>query len=120
MNIFWFRRDLRLNDNTGLYHALKEGQPVMPVFIFDTNILDDLEDKDDARVNFIHNTLLAMNEKLISIGSGLKVYHGAPEAVFDKIINEFNVEKVFTNTDYELYASERDNQINLLLREKGI
>ena len=120
MNIFWFRRDLRVNDNAGLYHALKEGRPVMPVFIFDTNILDDLEDKDDARVNFIHNTLVALNEKLISMGSGLKVYHGKPEEVFDKIINEFDVEKVFTNTDYELYSAERDNKINGLLRKKGI
>lgn len=120
MNIFWFRRDLRLNDNAGLYHALKGGQPVMPVFIFDTNILDDLEDKDDARVNFIHNTLVELNEKLITIGSGLKVYYGTPEVVFGKIINEFHVTNVFTNTDYELYASERDNKIKLLLGEKGI
>ena len=120
MNIFWFRRDLRVNDNAGLYHALKEGQPVMPVFIFDTNILDDLEDNNDARVNFIHNSLVELNEKLITMGSGLQVFHGTPEHVFDKIISEFNVEKVFTNTDYELYATERDNNIKLLLRKRGI
>lgn len=92
----------------------------MPVFIFDTNILDDLDDKDDARVNFIHNSLIELNEKLITIGSGLKVYHGTPEVVFGKIINEFHVTNVYTNTDYELYASERDNKIKLLLGEKGI
>lgn len=120
MNIFWFRRDLRVNDNAGLYHALKEGQPVMPVFIFDTNILDDLEDKDDARVNFIHNTLVEMNETLIEIGSSLKIYHGTPVDVFEKITQEFNIEKVFTNNDYELYASDRDNKIKWLLGKKGI
>src|SRR5438128_187501 len=115
MNIFWFRRDLRLEDNAGLYHALKEGKPVLPVFILDTNILDDLEDTDDARVNFIFNVLSELNRQLIQLNSTLLIYHGDPETVFSKIITEFDVEKVFANDDYELYATDRDNKIRHLL-----
>ena len=120
MNVFWFRRDLRLNDNAGLYHALKDGQPVIPIFIFDTNILEDLEDKDDARVEFIRNTLVEMNVQLEKSGSALHVYHGTPEKVFKEITEKFSIEKVFTNGDYEQYAIDRDNKIIELLGRKGI
>jgi len=120
MNIFWFRRDLRLNDNAGLYHALKNGKPVVPVFIYDTNILDDLEDKDDARVNFIHSTLVELNNQLIALGSKLNIYHGTPENIFKQITEEFKVEKVFTNSDYEPYAIERDDKIVKILGSKEI
>ena len=120
MNIFWFRRDLRLDDNAGLFHALKDGDPVIPVFIFDTNILDDLDDKSDARVNFIHDSLVNLNKQLYKSGSALHVYHGTPEEVFSTIITEFKVQKVFTNRDYELYATERDNKITQQLAGKGI
>jgi deoxyribodipyrimidine photo-lyase len=74
VNIFWFRRDLRLDDNAGLYHALKSNKPVLPIFIFDTNILDELEDKADRRVEFIHAALEEMQEQLIKLGSSLDVY----------------------------------------------
>ena len=120
MNVFWFRRDLRLNDNAGLYQALKEGQPVLPVFIFDTNILDDLEDKDDARVTFIHDVLVKLNEELRKHGSALHVYHGTPQKAFSDIISEFKIEKVFTNRDYETYAIDRDSEIIALLAARGI
>lgn len=120
MNVFWFRRDLRLDDNAGLYHALKDGRPVLPVFIFDTNILDDLEDKDDARVMFIHDRLVEMNEELRKLGSALHVYHGTPEKVFRYITTEFSIQKVFTNRDHELYALERDSRMIELLAKKGI
>ena len=109
-----------MNDNAGLYHALKDGQPVLPVFIFDTNILNDLEDKDDARVMFIHDTLVAMNEELHKYGSALHVYHGTPEKIFRDILNEYKIEKVFTNRDHELYALERDSKIIQLLGSKGV
>jgi deoxyribodipyrimidine photo-lyase len=120
MNVFWFRRDLRLNDNAGLYHALKDGAPVLPVFIFDTNILDDLEDKQDARVQFIRDTLVELNKELEKHGSSLHVYHGTPEEAFKKIISDFNVEKVFTNNDFELYALDRDSKIISLLGKSRI
>ena len=75
VNIFWFRRDLRLENNAGLFHALKSNHPVVPIFIFDTNILDELEDKDDRRVEFIHAALEEMQEKLVKMESSLEVYH---------------------------------------------
>ena len=108
INIFWFRRDLRLQDNAGLYHALKSGQPVLPLFIFDKNILDDLEDKKDARVQFIHETLQGMKTQLEEMGSTLLVKYGTPEEIWKTILQEYKVEKVFTNHDYEPYALERD------------
>ena len=87
VNIFWFRRDLRLHDNAGLYHALKGGCPVVPVFIFDKVILDQLEEKKDKRVEFIHDTLIEMQEKLVKKQSSLEVYYGTPKEVFKKLID---------------------------------
>lgn len=120
MNVFWFRRDLRLNDNAGLYYALREGVPVLPVFIFDTNILDDLEDRNDARVSFIYDSICAMNDELSKHGSSLHVYHNKPIDAFKKIINDFRIDKVFTNNDYENYAVERDVKVMELLGAHGI
>ncbi len=120
MYLFWFRRDLRLDDNAGLYHALKEGQPVLPLFIFDTNILDDLDDKKDRRVDFIHQYLTRLNTALQELGSSLLVKYGNPVAVFRELVNEFPVEKVFTNRDYEPYAKQRDAEVEALLLAKNI
>lgn len=120
VNIFWFRRDLRLNDNAGLYHALLEGKPVVPIFIFDTNILDKLEDKVDRRVQFIHDCLEDLQHKLIATSSSLEVYSGTPADVYTLLADKYNIEKVFTNHDYEPYARERDKSIAQLLKEKGI
>ena len=78
VNIFWFRRDLRLKDNAGLYHALKASLPVIPIFIFDKNILDKLEDKKDRRVEFIHGALEEMQTSLKEISASLQVYYGTP------------------------------------------
>ena len=120
VNIFWFRRDLRLHDNAGLYHALKGGSPVVPVFIFDKIILDQLEEKKDKRVEFIHDALIEMQEKLERIQSSLEVYFGTPEEAFEKLISDYDVQTVFTNHDYELYAIERDERIKNLLAKKNI
>ena len=119
MTVFWFRRDLRLHDNVGLYHALKEKGDILPIFIFDTDILDKLP-KDDARVNFIHDQLVKMNEKLQSEGSGMNVYHGKPLEIYQSIVEEFEVTAVYTNHDYEPYAQERDHDIQAFLRSKNI
>ncbi len=118
--IFWFRRDLRLEDNAGLYHALRSGLQVQPVFIFDTNILDDLEDKTDKRVLFIHQALEQIQTQLEALKSGLDVRHGKPMEVFKQLMTEYNIVKVFTNHDYEPYATERDSAIAAMLKEKGI
>ena len=96
----WFRRDLRLHDNAALYHALKSRNPVLPVFIFDTNILDDLEDKKDRRVEFIYAVLVAMQEQLNALGSTMNVWYGKPLEVYRSILTTYAVEQVFTNHDY--------------------
>jgi len=119
INIFWFRRDLRLHDNAGLYYALKEDKPVLPVFIFDRNILDELEDKTDRRVEFIHLALQDMQRQLVKMGSTLDVRYGTPEEVYKALLNEYAIEKVFTNHDYEPYASQRDKAIEKLLIANG-
>ncbi len=119
INIFWFRRDFRLSDNAALYYALKEGNPVLPIFIFDRAILDKLEDKADKRVTFIHAAIEEMQQQLISLQSSLKVFYGFPEDVFLALITEFTVQKVFTNHDYEPYAKERDGKVKELLQNAG-
>ena len=119
VNIFWFRRDLRLQDNAGLYHALKSNKPVVPVFIFDTNILEELEDKADRRVEFIHAALEEMQSQLIQSGSSLEVYYGTPLSVYTTLLSKYKIEKVFTNHDYEPYAFEREKLIADLLKVNG-
>lgn len=120
LNIFWFRRDLRLDDNAGLYHALSQGKPVVPVFVFDRNILDQLEEKADRRVEFIRAALLDMQEQLEKLGSTLHVFYGTPKEMFALLTETYTVEQVFTNHDYEPYATERDDAIRELLKQQGL
>ncbi|NML37074.1 deoxyribodipyrimidine photo-lyase [Chitinophaga sp. G-6-1-13] len=120
VNLCWLRRDLRLNDQAALYHALKDDHPVVPVFVFDTQILDDLEEKADHRVMFIYQTLEALQQQLMAAGATLDVFHGTPEAAFAHWTARYEVHKVFTNNDYEPYARQRDAAIAGLLKEKGI
>jgi len=119
MNIFWFRRDLRLEDNVGLFHALNSGDDVLPLFIFDSTILSQLP-KDDARVNFIHQQLEKMNQQLQSVGKSLATFHGSPLEVFTKLIDENKIGTVYTNHDYEPYARKRDREIYHLLKDNDI
>jgi deoxyribodipyrimidine photo-lyase len=118
--IFWMRRDLRLNDSAGLSHALQSGLPVLPVFIFDKNILDGLENKQDRRVDFIHKALLSLQEELVKTGSSLLVLHDTPQTAFKKLLQEFNVKAVYANHDYEPYAKQRDEDIKTFLEKNKI
>lgn len=119
--IFWFRRDLRLQDNAGLYHALKNNREVTPVFIFDREILNRLEDPDDARVSFIHQQLTRLNQELQQLGSSLSVFYGNPPDIFRELINKhFGLRAVYTNHDYEPYARERDEQVRMLCAGRNI
>ncbi|HJS53970.1 MAG TPA: deoxyribodipyrimidine photo-lyase [Chitinophagaceae bacterium] len=120
VNIFWFRRDLRLNDNAGLYHALKDGKPVVPVFIFDRNILDELEDRADRRVEFIHLSLQQIQKQLSANGSSLDVRYGFPGEIWKQLIKDYSIENVYTNHDYEPYAGKRDDDIAEMLKANGI
>jgi deoxyribodipyrimidine photo-lyase len=120
VNIFWFRRDLRLYDNHGLYQALKAGLPVELLFIFDTQILDKLENKRDARVSFIYNQLRNLNNLLQPYGSAVRIEYGSPLEVFEKIISQQAVHAVFTNEDYEPYALLRDEKVRNLLNTRNI
>ena len=119
INIFWFRRDFRLDDNTGLFHALNAEFPVLPIFIFDKNILDKLN-QDDARVTFIYQRILQIKEQLENRDSSLLVYYDAPINVFKKLITEYDIQSVFANKDYEPFARERDEKINSLLEASGV
>jgi deoxyribodipyrimidine photo-lyase len=120
INVFWFRRDLRLEDNAGLFHALSSGLPVLPVFIFDRNILDQLEERADKRVNFIYNALVFLQEKLVEAGSSLLAGHTYPEVFFQKLVREYSIHTVFTNHDYEPYARDRDKNIKNLLSKNNV
>ncbi len=120
VNIFWFRRDLRLEDNAGLYKALQSGRPVLPIFIFDTEILNKLEDYNDARIHFIHNALTHINEQLQKYGSSLLIFHGKPVEIWQELLANYPVEKVFVNRDYEPYAKERDEAVKTLLNQNNI
>ena len=118
--VFWFRRDSRLEDNAGLFHALQSGFPILPLFIFDTDILAQLEDKHDRRVDFIHQALTSLQIKLEAVGSSLCVKIGKPLDVFTQLAEEYNINAVYTNRDYEKYALQRDRSINEFLGSKSI
>jgi deoxyribodipyrimidine photo-lyase len=117
--VFWFRRDLRLHDNVGLYHALTSGLKVLPVFIFDTSILDKLNN-DDKRVSFISQALDSINRILAQYESSVQMYYGTPALIFAQLLSTYSISTVFANHDYEPYALERDHQVKLLLAEKGV
>ncbi|MFD2202471.1 cryptochrome/photolyase family protein [Shivajiella indica] len=120
VSIFWFRRDLRLDDNTGLYYANNQEKNILPLFIFDRNILDKLEDKKDARVSFIHSQICRLSEELTSYGSSLMVKYGNPIEIWQTLLDEYDIQTVYTNRDYEPYARERDEMVRKLLQERNI
>ena len=120
INIFWFRRDLRLDDNVGFYNALKSKKSVLPLFIFDEDILDKLP-KDDARLGFIHSTLQEMRATLKEKNeSSIAMFHGKPVTIFQELIKKYSIHTVFTNRDYEPYATKRDAEIKQLLSENNV
>lgn len=120
LNVFWFRRDLRLEDNHGLYRALAEGRNVRPVFIFDTTILSKLSSTYDRRVDYIHQALLLLQQKLNRLGSDLRVYIGSPLDIFKDLNREESIASIFCNGDYEPYAIRRDELIKDWAVKEGI
>ncbi|WP_270089610.1 cryptochrome/photolyase family protein [Sphingobacterium sp. SYP-B4668] len=118
--IYWFRRDLRLTDNHALYRALVSGGRVQPVFIFDTSILSQIENKEDARVTFIHERLSQIQSLLEPYGSSIKTYFGDPEKIWKEILSTYAPKAVFANRDYEPLASQRDQEIENLLSRSNV
>ena len=120
INIFWFRRDLRLDDNVGFYEALKSDKPVIPIFIFDSEILDELPE-DDARLTFIYDTVQNMRDSLQDEhNSSVAMFHGKPKSVFKQLVQNYSISEVYSNHDYEPYATERDEEIKKLLQDHNI
>ena len=120
ISIFWFRRDLRLKDNHGLYQALESEKKVLPIFIFDEDILDLLENKSDKRVDFIVQTLQTLNSFLKSKNKGIKIFKGKPLEIYKKLTENYEIEAVYCNEDYEPYAIKRDQEIADFLASKNI
>jgi len=120
VNIFWFRRDLRIDDNHGLFEALNDGLPVVPVFIFDPGILSQFPNPADIRLTFIYRSLSTLNDEFKNHKSGLQVYFSSPEVVFGQLSAKYLVQSVFTNTDYEPAAISRDLKVAKSLQDKGI
>ena len=118
VSFFWFRRDLRLEDNVGLFHALKSKYTVIPLFIFDDAILDSLP-YNDPRVGFIYENLSKINTQLLKIESALLVKKGKTLAVWELLLTEFDIKEVFFNKDYEPYAIQRDTVICELLEKNN-
>lgn len=120
VTIFWFRRDLRLDDNVGLSRALQGTNPLLPIFIFDREILDKLP-KNDARVNFLYTTLQSMRETLQNKhSSSIAMFYGTPKEVFHNLLKDYSIDVVYTNHDYEPYATQRDNEIKEILTSNNV
>jgi deoxyribodipyrimidine photo-lyase len=119
VNIFWFRRDLRLDDNSGLRAGLDMGLPLVPVFIFDSEILNDLP-REDKRIAFIHEHLEKLNNALAGYQSTLLTFHGSVLATFETLVTKYEIGSVICNHDYEPYARTRDAVVSKWLRSRGI
>jgi len=120
INVFWFRRDLRIQDNAGLFYAATNRLSVLPIFIFDPLILDKLEDKSDARVSFIYHQVSLLHAKFNAAGGNFEVYFLEPITAFKNILEKYDVQSIFTNRDYEPYALERDFKIEQYAKSKGV
>ncbi len=118
--IFWFRRDLRLVDNAALYHALKSGFKVLPIFIFDTNILSKIQNKKDRRVDFIFSQTEKLKIELKNYYSDLEVFEGKPNEIIEGLIEKYNIKSIYSNHDYEKYGINRDNSIHTICQNSNI
>jgi deoxyribodipyrimidine photo-lyase len=120
VQLVWFRRDLRLHDQAALYHALQSGEPVLPVFIFDRQILDKLPNPQDARVSFIHDTIQKIHNQLAAWNSTIETFYGTPIDAFKHWAGKYEITAIYTNSDYENYARQRDSEIGNWAQNNGI
>jgi deoxyribodipyrimidine photo-lyase len=119
ISVCWFRRDLRLDDNIAFYKSLNSSYPILPIFIFDKEIIEELA-KNDARINFIYDCLTHLNYQLKIYGSSLKVFYSSVDEAWNKLVNEFSIKEVFINEDYEPYGISRDKRIGQFLKSTNI
>ena len=120
ISFFWFRRDLRIEDNVGLTEALNSDHKIIPFFIFDEDITSEL-DVDDPRINFIYDQLKLINSKINSdYNSKLLVLKGKPLQVIKNLVTKYDTQVVFTNNDYEPYAISRDQKVCDFLKTRDI
>ena len=117
--LVWIRRDLRLSDHVALAAATREADEVAVVFVFDTNILSQLQDKDDRRLTFLRASLDEVDAGLRARGSALLTRHGDPIALIPRLASEIGAEAVYTNGDVDPYALERDAKTQANLRNDG-
>lgn len=120
VSIFWFRRDLRVEDNHGLFHALSGPFPVLPIFIFDPGILSRLPSPHDGRVEFIHSTLAALKLLICQQGGDILILHDHPLLVFEKLASEYDIQSIYLNHDYEKYALQRDEEMKQFAASREI
>lgn len=118
VSVFWFRRDLRLQDNHGLFQALKSPYPVLPLFIFDNSITQNLP-QNDSRIGFIHDRLAKLNHSLLEYSTSLRILQGDILKVWENLSQEFDIQEVFANEDYEPSTILRDQNVSDLLRKYG-
>jgi deoxyribodipyrimidine photo-lyase len=126
--LFWFRRDLRLDDNTALNELLENikfdpknsPQVVLPIFIFDTQILNQLKNPLDRRVQFILKTIQELKVQLQAQGTDLRVYHGNPVELIPQITQEFKIQSIYCNEDYDPYSRQRDSVVSDYCKKNGI
>lgn len=118
-SLVWLRRDLRLHDHHALYQACKESENVHLTFVFDDNILKYLP-KEDMRLTFIHDSLVEMEEELKKYEASINILAGNPIEEIPKLCKKLNIEQVYTNRDYEPYATARDQRVKKALEEMGI
>ena len=119
INIFWFRRDLRLDDNTALFHALSHKNEVLPIFIYDNNILSKINGN-DHRLHFIKESINHLNLTLSKSKKRIICYRGKPLEIFNNLVSKFEIKKVFTNRDYTPYSISRDLSIKKFLAKHNI
>ena len=119
MVIFWFRRDLRIDDNHALFRALKSGFDVLPIFIFDTDITNKLN-KNDHRINYINKVINELNDKLLTKKKKINTFTGRQKDIIKKLIKKLKIKEIYVNKDYEPYAHERDNEIKKICEENNV
>ena len=118
-SLFVFRRDLRLEDNTGLIYALKNSEEVIPCFIIDSQIMNNCKNS-SFRIEFLNQSLIDVDKQLNKKKSSLQIFKGNTGAIIQKIISDHKIKSVFLNGDYTKFAQNREMEIGKLFNKNKI